>query len=289
MGLDGEKIDQITHMKKPRIYALQGYLIVTAIKTLSEFEAEYQILETTDINTALGKIVIVNIVKEGNVLIAGPSVISDIEKTLKLLEKYALKNIFIDGAFFRHSLAKTSEITILVIGANLNSDIDQVVKNAEAIVKKFNLKTVPKELKKLEKYNNVCLVNEQNKIIELKIKSMIGNTVNLFDKNNGICKFIYTPKSLTNDFLEKLIEERRDFKFDIVVKSPVDIQLNLANLINLFKLDNQVYVLNPINLKAICYNPTSPQGYEFNNYEFRSKLEKSLGTKVINVMEGNAK
>ncbi|MBI9008425.1 MAG: hypothetical protein JEZ05_00200 [Tenericutes bacterium] len=276
-------------MKKPRIYALQGYLIVTAIKTLSEFEAEYEVLETTNINTALGLIVIVKIIKEGNVLIAGPSVISDIEKTLVLLEKYDLKNVFIDGAFFRHSLAKTSEITILVIGANLSPNIDLVVKDAEAIVKKFNLKTVPNELKKLEKYDNVCLVNEQNKIEELNINSIIGNTVNLFDKNNVVCKFIYSPKALTNDFVKKLIEERRDFKFDIVVKSPVDIQLNLDNIINLFKLENQVFVLNPINLKAICYNPTSPQGYEFNSLEFSSKLEKILGTKVINVMEGNAK
>lgn len=267
------------------MYALEGYLVATASETLKEFEAAYETLEDTEIFTSIGYVKIVRITKPGNVLIAGPSVVSDMDKTVLLLEKYDLKNIFIDGAFFRHSLAKVAEATILVVGASLSHDIDKVVSDAVATVHKFSLKTVRKDLEKLQKYDNVCLVNEQNKIIDLKIKSIIGGTAKIFSKDGEKCKFIYVPRSLTNDFVQTLVDQRRDYKFNIIVKSPVNIQLNIENLSNLFKLDNEVFVLNSINLKAVCYNPTSPYGYEFDKMEFVEKLEKSLGMKIFNVVE----
>ena len=286
IGLDGEEIDQVTFLNKPRIYALEGYLIATATGTLSEFDAKYEILENTDISTSIGCIKIVKITKAGNVLIAGPSIINDMEKTVKILEKYELKNIFIDGAFFRHSLAKVAEATILVIGASLSSDINKVVSDAVATVSKFNVKKVENNLQKLMNYDDVCSVNEQGEIKSLCIKSAIGNTEEIFKKINKFCKYIYIPRSLTNEFVERLIEERQDYKFGIIVKSPVNIQLNLANLTNLFKLSNKVYVLKPINLKAICYNPTAPYDCEFNTLLFKNKLEESLETKVFNVGQG---
>lgn len=287
IGLDGEEIDQVTYLNKPRIYAYEGYLIATASKTLKEFEASYEILEDTDIFTSIGYVKIVKIIKAGNVLIAGPSIISDMEKTVLKLEKYKLKNIFIDGAFFRHSLAKVAEATILVVGASFSRDMDKVVSDAVATVRKFTLKKAPNELIFMGKLNNVSLVNQQDEIIDLKIKSIIGRAAKILNENNKNCKFIYVPRSLSNDFVEALVEERRDYTFDIVVESPVNIQLNMANLNNLFKLKNEIYVLNQINLKAVCYNPTSPHGYEFNNREFVDKLEKSLRMKIFNVVEGS--
>ena len=286
IGLDGEEIDQVTFLSKPRIYALEGYLIATAAETLKEFDANYEILENTDIFTSIGYIKIVKITKDGNALIAGPSIIKDMEKLVKILEKYSLKNIFIDGAFFRHSLAKVAEATILVIGASLSSDINKVVSDAVATVSKFNVEKVENNLQKLDNFDNVCLVNEQGEVESLCIKSVIGNIEEIFRKVNMFCKYIYIPRSLTNEFVERLVEKRLDYKFNIIVKSPVNIQLNLANLTNLFKLSNKVYVLKPINLKAICYNPTSPYGYEFKNLLFKDKLVESLDMEVFNVAEG---
>jgi len=286
IGLDGEEIDQVTFLNKPRIYALEGYLIATATETLKEFDAKYEILENTDIFTSIGYIKIVKITKDGNALIAGPSIIKDVEKTVKILEKYSLKNIFIDGAFFRHSLAKVAEATILVIGASLSRDINKVVSDAVATVSKFHVEKAEKSLQKLSDFDNVCSLNEQGEVESFCIKSVIGNTERIFQKINSLCKYLYIPRSLTNEFVERLVKQRLDYKFNIIVKSPVNIQLNLANLTNLFKLSNKVYVLKPINLKAICYNPTSPYGYEFNNLLFKNKLEESLETEVFNVVEG---
>jgi hypothetical protein len=285
IGLDGEEIDQVTFLDKPRIFCEVGYLVATAQNTLSQFEAEYETLERTNVRTSIGNIVIVSIKKAGNALIAGPSVVLDMEHIVNLLSKYTPKNIFIDGAFFRHSLAKISEATIFVVGANLTNDIDKVIDYAALTSKKFTLEKVDNCLVKVAQYKNVCFVNEHREIVDLGFDSVIGNTEKIFKEENKKYRFLYLPKSLSNDFLLKLVEHRREYKFDIILNSPVSIQLNLDNINHLFKLKNKVYVINSINLVAICLNPVSSRGYEFNKEEFKDKLEKILGVEVFNVQE----
>lgn len=289
IGLDGEKIDQVTFMDKPRIFAKKGYIIATAETTVKSFDAEYKVLEKTSIFTSIGNIIILRITKAGNVLIAGPSIISDMEYLIDLLDKYNLKTIFIDGAFFRHSLAKVAKATILVVGANLNSSIDLVVNDAVVNCKKFMLKEVKNSLKTLKNYKNICLVNKYDEIRELSFDTVIGNTAKIFDEYDENIQYLYLPKALTNDFLLQLIDRRKTFLANIVIDNPINIQLNIDNMSNLFKLNNEIFVLNTINLKAICYNPVSPKGYKFNNLVFKKKLEESLGMQVYNVVEEKSK
>lgn len=289
IGLDGEEIDQVTFMDKPRVYCKEGYLVATAEETLSEFTAEYRIIEETDIKTSIGLVKICEIIKPGNALIAGPSIISDMEKVVSILGKYDLNNIFIDGAFFRHSLAKVANATIFVVGANFSSDIDKVVADAVASVQKFNLKRSSSDYDFLYDIDNICYIKDKKIIKKFDFDSILGNTAIILDEKYKKADILYLPLSLTNEFLETLVEKRKQFSFDIIIDTPVNIQLNLANIRNLFRLKNKIYVLNPVNLKAICFNPYSPRGYEFENATFRTKLENSLHLKVINVMEGSAK
>lgn len=207
------------------------------------------------------------------------------EKVLGILEKYNLKNIFIDGAFSRQSLAKIAESTLYVVGANLSSDMDVVVKDAVVNFKKFNLKKVQNELQFLRNIENVCLLNEQNIIKEIPINTLLGNTHKIFNEYNKKYQLIYLPKALTNEFVEKLIAERREYSFDIIVNNSTNIQLNTANMINLFKLGISVNVLNNIKVDAVFYNPVSPKGYRFDKNQFKRILEKKLCVKVINAME----
>lgn len=285
IGLDGEDLDQVTNMEKPKVYVKEGYIIATAQETLKKFTAEYEVLNKTDIFTSIGKIYIVKIKKAGNALIAGPSVISDMEKVVQLLSKYKLDKIFIDGAFFRHSLAKIAEATVFIVGANLSSNMDRVVEDASLSVKKFSLEKPDFDADKFNNIDHVCMVDNLGKLKELPYKTIVGNTVNFFEGKKEKCRFLYLPTSLTNNFVKKLVEKRYDFDFDIILESPVSIQLDFNNTKNLFKLKNKVFVLNPINLVAVCYNPYSPRGYEFNDKDFRSELEKILNMEVYNVVK----
>ncbi|MBN2876402.1 MAG: hypothetical protein JXL85_02000 [Bacilli bacterium] len=272
-------------MEKPRIHVEAGYIIATASNTLDEFEADYEVILETNINTSIGYICIVKIKKSGNALIAGPSVVSELKKTINLLKQFGCRNILIDGAFFRHSFAKIADATVFVVGANLSHDMEKVIQDAIFTQYKFMLKKPPFEVAQAIDKSKICLIDEQLNVDYYPVDSLLENTVDLFRDENKKYRFLYFPKSLTNKFVQNLVDHRYDFDFDIVLNSPVSIQLDFASMNNVFKLENKIYVLNQIHLAAVCCNPVSPRGYEFDHLLFKQRLQEALNRKVYNVKE----
>ncbi len=285
IGLDGEEIDQVTSMEKPQIYVKPGYIVATAFDTLKNYSCKYKILEKTELITSIGEVVIIEILDEGKALVAGPSKVKDMQKLTNILEKYKLEKIIIDGAFSRQAFAKAADATIFVVGANKDKNIDNVVKDAFLQYRKFTLKTSP--LKPYGFGENIGFIDSDGNFGELPFSSVIGNVNDIFVDEVLKAKFLYIPKTITNKFVEKLIVERGKYVFDLIIDSPINIQLKDENLEKLFKLNFNIFVLNPVNLALVCYNPYSPRGYDFDNMEFKSKLETALETEVINALEGD--
>jgi len=282
IGLDGEDIDQVTYLEKPQVFVRGGDIIATAKDTLKQFLADYEIIEETNIFTAIGKIVICKILKPGKVLVAGPSLVSDMSLLIDQLKKNYDYKIFIDGAFFRQSFASISETTILVIGANAAFDMNQTIENAALIYRKLTLPLTP------DKYTWI----KDNEAISMMISgekktwiydSVIGHVDDVLNEDFYDLDMLYLPKSLTDEFVEKWIQNNHKFHFDLVLKSGVNIQLSDQNLKNLFKLNTRVFVTNSIDIRQVCINPFSPRGYEYDEVTFKEKLSQVLERKVINV------
>ena len=283
IGLDGEELDQVTLLEKPQILVKPGYFVATAYETLTQFTCDYKIVEETDILTAIGKVVIVKIINEGKALVAGPAKVDDISKLIESLRKLKINKIIIDGAFSRQSFAKITQATILVIGANYSLDMDKVVYNAKLTYDKL---TLPSYNGKGYSFSDkILIVYKDEKIKELAFSSIIGKVDYIFKDNIKDIKLIYFPKSITNKFVESLVVNRKDCDFEIILNSPINIQLSDNNLDKLFKLKNKIYVLNPIEIPFVCCNPYSPKGYEFDDLLFKNKLASELGLQVFNVMK----
>jgi len=283
IGLDGEEIDQVTNLEKPQIIVKPGYLVATAKDTLQNFTCDYEILKETNITTSIGKVLIVKINSLGKALVAGPARVTDMEKLINELSDYQLSKIIIDGAFSRDVFAKITQATILVIGANYSPDINSVIKNAKLLYQKLSIKSsIDKDYCFGDKISFIDNLNNQ---IFLDYSSIIGNVDKFFSLPLEDIILVHFPKSLTNKFVERLIVERKRCKFSLLIDSPINIQLNSDTLEKLFKLKNEIFVMNPIDVALVCYNPVSPMGYEYNNDEFKSKLEKALNREVINVMK----
>lgn len=283
IGLDGEEIDQVTFMNKPQIYVKPGFYIATAEETLKNFTCEYEVIRRTNINTSIGKVLILKAISSGKVLVAGPAKVSDMEILIKELKQMPVDKIIIDGAFSRHVFARLSQATILVIGANKSRDINAVVKSADLMIKKLMLN--PSPYKDICFSDKIAFVDLSDKVYEWDYSSIIGKVNDFFNLSFDNIKAIYFPKSLTNSFVEKLIKERNECKFDIILDSPTSIQINDNLLGKLLRLVNNIYVENPINLAAVCYNPYSPAGYEFDDDCFRRKLEEVTNFNVMNVLK----
>ncbi|HPJ23829.1 MAG TPA: hypothetical protein PK113_02855 [Bacillota bacterium] len=270
-------------MDKPRIFVQKHDLVATADQTLDAFEANYKVLIDTGIRTSIGNIKVVEITEAGNALVAGPSSISGMKKTIDILNTYNPEKTLIDGAFFRHTLSKISDATVYVVGANFNPEMSKVVEDARLTTQKFELPKAPFETQILTDIGRVSWFDGEDKIKIYEFDSVIGNAEKILDDANKKYRFLYLPKSLPNEFLEFMVANRHLGDYDIIIDSPVALQLNFKNTRNLFKLNKKLYVTNPINLVAVCYNPYSPQGYRFDDAVFEEQLNKALNRRVFNV------
>ncbi|MGE4571147.1 MAG: hypothetical protein AB7E09_00160 [Candidatus Izemoplasmatales bacterium] len=287
IGLDGEAIDQVTFLEKPQIDVRINDIVVSAKDTLKAFEASYEIIEETQMFTAIGPIVICKITKPGKVLVAGPSLVDDMQVLVdRLMDQYDHR-ILIDGAFFRQSFAKVSDASIFVVGANDSVDMEQTIDHAFYAYKKLVLSKIKKEYHVFNHVENIAVL-EHNHIKVLNYDSILGNVDRLFNEINDNTKAVYFPKTLTDEFVSKWTSTYHKLNFDIVVKSGVHIQLNQTNLKNIFKMDHDIFVINPIEVCGVCINPYSPRGYTYDPIEFKKVLSKKLKRDVINVKEDDA-
>ncbi|KAB2952344.1 hypothetical protein F9B85_09310 [Heliorestis acidaminivorans] len=117
IGYDGEELDNVTGLPKPRLWLEKGTIVATARKCLALSSADIQVLEDSSIKTALGTIVIGKVATEGLVVIAGPNKAFELVRVKKLLEKYKPNLLFVDGALNRMAPMIETDGLILATGA----------------------------------------------------------------------------------------------------------------------------------------------------------------------------
>jgi molybdopterin-guanine dinucleotide biosynthesis protein len=123
IGYDGELVDHVTGLPKPRVYALPGTLLAIADSCAKGSTADIEILQRTDIGTALGKVIIGRVRKPGLILLAGPTKSVEIRKVNQLLDDYGCDLILVDGALNRIAPMVETDGIIMATGASRNTDI----------------------------------------------------------------------------------------------------------------------------------------------------------------------
>jgi len=281
--MDGEAFDNVTLMPKPRIKALPGFLVATAEKCLDVSLATYELLERTKFRTPLGNICIIRIIDAGNVLIAGPSKINEMDAVVKKMQGLGAERVFIDGAFSRGSPARLATATILVIGANRSPIMETVLKDAEASVLKLSLKRVSKKLEYLARQDLITAVDDSGNLHHFEGDSTIVEPEKVFAWIQDSWRYLYVPNAVGCTFLKLMAKDRRK-QYSLIMNDPSSLQIgdSLDKLIG--RLTDRLMVLRPVNLIAVCVNPTSPRGYAFDEAIFRKELGIRLNLEVTNVM-----
>lgn len=139
IGYDGELVDHVTGLPKPRIYALPGTLLAIADSCAKGSTAEIEILQRTQISTALGKVVIGRVRKPGLILLAGPTKSVEIRKVNGMLAEAGAELILVDGALNRIAPMVETQGIIMATGASRNTDIDELVSETAAIAATYQL------------------------------------------------------------------------------------------------------------------------------------------------------
>ncbi len=285
IGMDGEALDNVTFLPKPRIMVYPGFLVATASKCLSEFAAGYEKIMASDINTPLGSINIVRILTAGHCLVAGPSDISSMEKIVDMLKALGAERIYVDGAFSRQGAAKITNAAILCIGANRSPVMDIVIDEAKTLVMQLTLKQTPEKMMFLEHCREVTAIDDAGNSENLGTNSVISDPVRVMSAIKKTTRYLYLPQALTSTFLKAVIKEKKYVNLKLVINSPVDLILDEKNARIMELSKERILVLRPVNLVGICINPFSPSGYVFDKDQFSEKIETAIGFPVIDVME----
>ena len=135
IGYDGEWKDNITGLPKPRIHVQEGLLVAVASRCLAASSCRIRVLKTTGIQTALGEVMIGEVMEPGLLITAGPNKTQDLVKLQLNMVEFGCEMLFIDEALNRIIPLSVSDGLILSTGAALQQDIEKLAQHTQMFSK----------------------------------------------------------------------------------------------------------------------------------------------------------
>lgn len=130
IGRDGEERDQVFFIPKPPVRVWSGTLVATARATLPRAKLRCEFIAGTGIASAMGEIVIVKTLDQGEMEIAGASRGSDQRQIIARLQQCGATQVLLDGALGRsqHASPAIADAVLLATGAALGGGITDVIR-----------------------------------------------------------------------------------------------------------------------------------------------------------------
>ncbi|MBN2268601.1 MAG: hypothetical protein V3569_03340 [Acholeplasmataceae bacterium] len=280
IGLDGEKMDQIHFLPKPRIMVHQGMIVATAKSCLDESTIKYDLIEQTNLFTSIGEILIVRIKNEGFLVIAGPTTNRELSIVLKTMKQYTSK-IFIDGALNRMTFSHIDEIDGLVLstGASVSPIIEETVEKTKRIVDLFSLHKTSDYIS-IEQFKILIMTNRGDFYFEDKKISSIETILN--DHSLEIHKIIIKG-AITENLIDTLIQSRRT-NYELVGEDPSRFIFQSNKLKYLDYLNVNMTVEKPLKLILLTINPYRPTLQSYDSDIFMKALKDKINMEIIDVM-----
>lgn len=150
IGYDGENLDHVTGLPKPRYVARRGMKIATARGCLKIGDAVYSNLQPTGLMTILGEIVIAEVSEPGFVVLAGPNRKKDLKSLLEQLRAGGVELTLVDGALNRLAAMAAADGMLLSTGAALDERIAVIASHTSAMESLFHHPRYQPTVSKLE-------------------------------------------------------------------------------------------------------------------------------------------
>ncbi len=148
LGLDGEALDALTGLPKPRIVPAAGLLVATAWQLLANSPAEVELVEELPGRTALGNVVLGRVCAPGKIEIAGPTLLRDLALAARRMHQHGARLLLIDGAINRLGAAApgVTDACILCTGATVGATVQAVARRTAENLEKLSTPAAPPAL-----------------------------------------------------------------------------------------------------------------------------------------------
>ncbi len=269
MGRDGEEEDALAGREKPRLWLEAGMLVASAADLLIKSSAGLEILENSGVGCALGPIYLARITGPGYVEVAGPSVEKNLKKIVRLMHEYGASLVFVDGAFDRQVSASpaVTDATLLASGLALHPDPETVIGKTACRVEQLTIPPVPEELgyplRRLSRDIGAALLKENGEAEFLPLASALGNEAAIIRAFSEASR----PRALlilgavVDATLAMLMDNREIFgQVPVIVKNGACLFVEEGTWRRFKHRKTPLLALEPITVKAVTLNPTSPGG-----------------------------
>ena len=121
VGVDGEASDAWLATPKPAVTVAKGALVVTALQAVQAADGRLKVLQTLDVVSSLGPVVLAAARAAGPVLLCGLAHSGHLALALAALEAAGADRLLVDGAYHRQAAADAPGVDglVLAVGAVL--------------------------------------------------------------------------------------------------------------------------------------------------------------------------
>lgn len=277
IGLDGESIDQVNFLPKPRIRVYPNMICATAKECLQDSHVLYEVLEETSYLTPIGNVLIVEIKSKGNLVVAGPSTNRDMNHLLSRMKTY-VKRIFVDGALSRMTFSQISELDgiVLATGASFSSEMIDTIHKTKHLITMFSYPKTEEIFDTKASFIIKC----RDHLVEVPKKLSIMTEE--IKKNQKEITWIYVKGAVTEKLMDTFIDLRlSDIK--LICEDPTKLLFHYHYQDVFDKLGIHVEVIKQIPLIMLTVNPYRPVGISYDPIKFENEIRALTQVPVINV------
>jgi len=306
IGYDGETLDNVTGLPKPRVIMNPGNIVVTAEKCLDWGTARLTVEEClAGVSTPLGKLCLCRVFSRGTVVIAGPNKGTHLCRVVEKVRRFGADILIVDGALNRLGPMVKTDGIVLATGATRNPGIDQLLAETRALTRIFNLSTVAAFGPKQFDFKRITVVNRDAADDYLPINSLVTQELarSLAEKFAphtaavvipGIvdCESLQTFARLCGEKLRQVTIIIHDVIKLLIGGSPGDVEKVLEEI---NRAGGRVEVISPLPLLMVTVNPFYPAcSFKDNTYssayvdkkELYTRFQEALSVPVVDVMQG---
>jgi len=284
IGYDGEKIDLVSRLAKPRIEVEAGTIIATATGTLARATAALEILAATGFVTALGEVLLLRARESGQVEIAGPDSYREMRHCINLMQQLGGDLVLVDGALDRVGSASpaVTEAAILATGAVAGGSMRQILTRTLHFAALCSLPTVVEGVRReraaLAIANGQLLLSTAQGERVLPFASALGHAAAIVDTlPRGEDFTLVVPGAVSESLFSEIMHIPRLARQALLVSAdPTHIFASPEIWQKYRARGGRVEVLDQIRLLAVTVNPTAPSGKSYLPRQFAAEVASHL-------------
>jgi hypothetical protein len=272
LGLDGERIDHLTGLAKPRIAPPAGTLVATTQGSLDRSRYAMEILEELPFLTPLGRVVIGRAGSDGQVEVSGPTTLAELRATIERLQAHGAEQVLVDGAINRIGSAspRVSDGVVVATGGMVADTLGDVLETTAATLDMLLLPAVSGETRALlephlARGTRALSFGDLGEPTPLALDTVVGEGVTVAREVERLgTRTLFIGGALTQEFVDdftRVLPPRRELR--VVVRDATVLVLPATSVQRFRKRGIALEVLTPLRVLGVTANPFRvPQPYQ---------------------------